>query len=45
MKPWKLACAYPRADSCWIILVNDAVMKARGWMTELLLRQEIGQNT
>jgi len=42
MKPWTLACAYPRADSCRIILADAAVMKARGWTTELLLRHEIG---
>ena len=29
-------------DSCRIILIDDAVMKARGWTTELLLRHEIG---
>src|SRR5262245_51329730 len=42
MKPCTLACAYPRADSCRIILVDDAVMKARGRTTELLRRHEIG---
>ena len=41
-----LACAYPAYDdnlrSCRIIMVNDKLMRQRGWTTGLLFRHEQG---
>jgi hypothetical protein len=40
--PAMLACAIHNAKSCVIYLVEDEVMRQRGWNTGLLLRHEIG---
>jgi hypothetical protein len=40
--PHTLACAYRRVNSCVIYMVEDAVMRQRGWNTGILLRHEIG---
>jgi hypothetical protein len=40
--PKMLACARHNAKSCVIYLVEDEVMRTRGWNTGLLLRHEIG---
>jgi len=40
--PKMLACARHNAKSCIIYLVEDEVMRERGWNTGLLLRHEIG---
>jgi hypothetical protein len=39
-----LACSYPSADgrSCLIIMVNDLLMRRKGWTTGLLFRHEQG---
>jgi hypothetical protein len=39
---WTLACAFRREKSCVIYMVEDEVMRKRGWTTGLLLRHEIG---
>lgn len=42
--PVMLACSYPTYDlrSCLIIMVNDRLMRRRGWTTGLLFRHEQG---
>jgi hypothetical protein len=37
-----LACAWHNSKSCVIYMVEDRVMRERGWTTGLLLRHEIG---
>ena len=37
-----LACALPGAKSCIVIMVNDEIMRTKGWTTGILLRHEIG---
>ena len=37
-----LACAFPFEKSCVIIMVDDVVMRTRGWNTGVVLRHEIG---
>jgi len=40
--PNMLACSMQNSRSCLIIMVNDEIMRRRGWNTGLLLRHEIG---
>jgi hypothetical protein len=40
--PNVLACSIQRPRACLIILVDDEVMRKRGWTTGLLLRHEMG---
>jgi len=40
--PAMLACARHNAKSCIVYLVEDELMRERGWNTGLLLRHEIG---
>jgi len=40
--PQMLACSMHNSKACLIIMVNDDVMRIRGWTTGLLLRHEIG---
>jgi hypothetical protein len=35
-----LGCAFPGANSCRILLVDEATMKAAGWAVEVMLRHE-----
>jgi hypothetical protein len=35
-----LGCSFPRANSCRIILVDEALIRAVGWTVELMLRHE-----
>jgi hypothetical protein len=37
-----LGCAFPKEKSCTIILVEDNLMRKRGWHMGILLRHEIG---
>ena len=40
--PFMLACSYINQKSCLVIMVNDGIMRRKGWTTGLLLRHEIG---
>jgi hypothetical protein len=40
--PSMLGCAWARGKYCVIYMVEDAVMRTRGWNTGLVLRHEIG---
>jgi len=40
--PYMLACSLQNSRSCLVIMVNDEIMRKRGWTTGLLLRHEIG---
>jgi hypothetical protein len=40
--PKMLACAFHNSKSCVIYLVEDSVMRQRGWTTGILLRHETG---
>jgi hypothetical protein len=41
-KPGMLACAWHNAKSCVIYMVEDRVMREKGYNTGILLRHEIG---
>lgn len=41
-QPNVLACAWHNAKSCVIYMVDDRVMREKGWNTGILLRHEIG---
>jgi hypothetical protein len=37
-----LACSYPSNQNCLIIMVEDKIMRAKGWNLGLVLRHEMG---
>jgi len=41
-QPLMLACSWHNAKSCVIYLLDDEMMRKRGWNTGILLRHEIG---
>jgi hypothetical protein len=42
INPLMLACSFRYEKNCVIYLVEDSIMRKRGWTTGLLLRHEIG---